>query len=186
MCLEQLVKTVQLFTFSSSPEKSLYCISKGKKKSWQVLLKGWGSNADFLLSLPQPCPLPYQHWERICGQWVHAKEPRTVPAVLGLQAGRKKTIYILTAVVTWEKKIFREYLGSDPKSIEVSGNVCVSHGGAAWEGCLMYSWCHIPWGVCCVLFGYSLCMLYLCGDSSGIICEEKLLFRALQVMCPCQ
>lgn len=109
-----------------------------------------------------PCPglfpLPCQHWGRICGLWVHAKEQKTVPAVLGIQPRRKETtapIYILTAGVTWNKKM-QEYLGSDPKS-NSSGKVCVNHQGAAWEGCLMYSWCHIPWGVCSVLLGYSMC-----------------------------
>lgn len=75
-------------------------------------LKAEGRMQIFFPPCPSLCPLPYQHWGTICGPQVHAKEPRSVPAVLGLQPKRKKTIapvYILTAVVTWKKDagIFR-------------------------------------------------------------------------------
>lgn len=144
-----------------------------------MLLKGWGSNADFLLSLPLP-PIPVLRenlWttdacQRIenyaCSPWASVWE-------------KKGDCFYLTphCCSILEKKVMGVF--------RIWSKVCSSQ----WE-CLCQSLgssmermsdlhVHVTYPKACILYCLDiLCAYYtyFCVDSSGIIYEEKLLFRS--------
>lgn len=141
-----------------------------------MLLKDWGSNADFLLSVFLPLPpilvLRENLWtagacQRIenyaCSLWASVEE-------------KKADCFHLTpnccSVLKKRHKSISDLIQSPFKSVGIFVSITgEQHRKDDWFAC--------SWGIYSVLFRYSMCILYFCVDSSGIVCEEKLLFRSI-------